>query len=81
MTLKNKLKVLRAQYDYTQDDIANYLNIASSTYHNKEVGKTDFTLSECKKISKLFNKSLDEIFFTENSNDLLPFKVDCPQDV
>ena len=61
-TLKNKLKVLRAQYDYTQDDLANYLNIASSTYHNKEVGKSDFTLSECKKISKLFNKSLDEIF-------------------
>ena len=68
MTLKNKLKSLRAEHDFNQQDIADYLGIKRTTYHNKETGKNDFTVSEAKQLAQLFNLSIDDIFFTDRVN-------------
>ena len=61
--MENNLKALREKFDFTQQDIADYLGISKIAYHYKETCQREFKLSECKKISELFNLGIDEIFF------------------
>lgn len=61
-----QLKILRAKNNLSQENVANVLNITKSTYNRKENGIADFTLSEIKTLSELFNTSPTDIFFTEN---------------
>ena len=68
MTLRNKLKSLRAEHDFNQQDIADYLGIQKTTYNNKENGKNDFTVTEAKQLAELFNSSIDDIFFADRVN-------------
>lgn len=68
MTLKNKLKSLRAEYDLDQQDMADILSISRTTYCNKETGKSKFNIYEAKQIAELFNSSIDDIFFTDKVN-------------
>ena len=59
-----KLKKLREQNEYTQDDMAIMLGYNSkSTYSMKEKGTRKMTIEEAYKIAKLFNKTIEEIFF------------------
>lgn len=60
--IKNKLKSLRAEYDLNQDDMAEFLGIRRTTYHNKETGKNQFTVKEAIEIAKFFNTTMDDIF-------------------
>lgn len=57
------LKSYRVKFGDTQDDLANYLGITLNSYHNKENGKTQFTLNEARKISLKYNKKIEDIFF------------------
>ncbi|SCJ53375.1 Helix-turn-helix domain [uncultured Clostridium sp.] len=59
----NNLVVLRCIKGLKQKDISDYLGIALQTYCNKENGNREFSLSEAKKLSDLFNCTIDEIFF------------------
>lgn len=59
----NNLVVLRYIKGLKQKDISDYLGIALPTYCNKENGNRQFSLSEAKKLSDLFNCSIEEIFF------------------
>ncbi len=61
-----KLKSLRVNYNITQDDMAQLLNISVQTYNKKENGKSEFTQSEINKILSLFDVKYEEIFFNEN---------------
>ncbi|MFT9495817.1 helix-turn-helix transcriptional regulator [Anaerosolibacter sp.] len=58
-----KIKALRMENEFTQDDISKLLGISPNTYHRKETGISEFTLSEAKKISTLFKKPIEDIFF------------------
>ena len=58
--LANRIKELRKQYDFTQDDLSAYSNIARSTLGNIETASNDITLSKLNKIAKAFNMSLSE---------------------
>ena len=69
MVAKN-LRILRELKDMRQSDVAKAIGISSGSYQNKETGKTEFTLSEAKKISDLFALSLEEIFFNPIDNKL-----------
>jgi len=60
-----RLKALREEFGYSQTDMARFLKIGITTYNRKENGITEFTESECYKISKLFNRSPLDIFFNE----------------
>tara|TARA_R110001592_G_C13155270_1_gene748469 strand:+ start:897 stop:1097 length:201 start_codon:yes stop_codon:yes gene_type:complete len=60
--MKNKLKVLRAEKDMTQADLADSLAVSRQTINAIEKGKFDPSLPLAFKISKLFELSIEEIF-------------------
>jgi len=60
--MKNKLKVLRAERDLTQADLANKVNVSRQTINAIEKGKFDPSLSLAFKMSKLFKMSIEAIF-------------------
>lgn len=60
--MKNKLKVLRAERDMTQADLADSLEVSRQTVNAIEKGKFDPSLPLAFKISKLFGLQIEEIF-------------------
>ncbi len=60
----DKLKGLMKENHITQNELAEILGMTVSTLNFKLNGKSDFTIREGKKISELFDKPIDEIFFT-----------------
>jgi len=63
--MKNYLKVLRAQNDLTQADLAIKLEVSRQTINAIEKGKFDPSLPLAFKISKLFQLPIEEIFHEE----------------
>jgi len=59
-----QLFITRRESRMNQKDTAAILNLHPHTYHLKESGKADFTLSEAIKLAKHFNSSLDNLFGT-----------------
>ena len=57
-----KLKGARVEKGLTQEDMAERIGISTYSYLMKENGKRDFTLTEMKKICKILDKELSEIF-------------------
>lgn len=60
--MKNRLKVLRAERDWTQADLANALEVSRQTVNAIETDKYDPSLPLAFKISRLFKLSIEEIF-------------------
>lgn len=60
--MKNKLKVLRAERDMTQADLADSLMVSRQTINAIEKGKFDPSLPLAFKISKLFELPIEDIF-------------------
>jgi len=60
--MKNKLKVLRAERDLTQADLANKVNVSRQTINAIEKGKFDPSLSLAFKMSIFFQMSIEAIF-------------------
>ncbi len=60
--MKNSLKVLRAQNDLTQADLAVKLEVSRQTVNAIEKGKFDPSLPLAFKISRLFQLPIEEIF-------------------
>ena len=58
--LAERIKELRAEANYTQDDLAGLADIARSTLGNIEAAANDVTFSKLNKISKAFNLTLAE---------------------
>ena len=65
-TMKNKIKVYRAMYDLTQDDLAKKLGVSRQTIISIEKGKYDPSLKLAFKIAKFFNVKIEDIFIYEN---------------
>ncbi|ALS98896.1 helix-turn-helix transcriptional regulator [Lacimicrobium alkaliphilum] len=65
--MKNKLKVLRAERDWTQADLANALQVSRQTVNAIEKGKFDPSLPLAFKAARLFNLAIEEIFQDEPS--------------
>ena len=59
------LKTLRAKHNVTQVQMSEMLGISSNAYCQKENGRSDFTITECRKIATYFNESPTKIFFTD----------------
>ena len=60
--MKNCLKVLRAQRDWTQADLAKELDVSRQTINALEKGKFDPSLPLAFKAARLFDMSIEEIF-------------------
>ena len=63
--MKNKLKVLRAERSWTQNDLARALDVSRQTVNAIETGKYDPSLPLAFKISRLFELPIEDIFNDE----------------
>jgi putative transcriptional regulator len=63
--MENKLRVLRAGIDITQDDLAKKLKVTRQTIIAIENGKYDPSLELAFKISKFFNSTIEDIFISK----------------
>jgi putative transcriptional regulator len=64
--MKNRLKVLRAERDWSQADLAEKLDVSRQTVNALETGKYDPSLPLAFKIASLFDKRIEEIFQPDN---------------
>ena len=64
--MKNRLKVLRAERDWTQADLATALDVSRQTVNAIETGKFDPSLPLAFKVARLFDMTIEEIFTDES---------------
>ncbi|MFN8381630.1 MAG: helix-turn-helix transcriptional regulator [Anaerolineales bacterium] len=64
--MKNRLKVLRAEKNWSQADLAEKLNVSRQTINAIETEKYDPSLPLAFNIAKLFGKTIEEIFIPDN---------------
>lgn len=60
--MRNRIRVLRAEHEWSQAEVADRLGIARQTINALETGKYAPSLPLAFKISKLFEKPVEEIF-------------------
>ena len=60
--MKNRLKVLRAERDWTQARLASELQVSRQTVNAIETGKYDPSLPLAFKIARLFEQGIEDIF-------------------
>ena len=60
--MRNRLKVLRAEHDWTQAELAQHLDVSRQTVNAIETGKFDPSLPLAFKIADLFGSRIEEIF-------------------
>jgi putative transcriptional regulator len=63
--MKNNIKKLRNELKISQKDLAESLNVSRQTINAIETGKFDPSLTLTIKITRFFNKNLEEIFLME----------------
>jgi putative transcriptional regulator len=63
--MKNRLKVLRAERDWSQADLADRLEVSRQTVNALETGKYDPSLPLAFKIARLFGQPIETIFQDE----------------
>jgi len=67
-SMKNRLRVLRAERDWSQADLAAKLNVSRQTVNAIENGKYDPSLPLAFKLAKLFGTSIELIFSPEKED-------------
>lgn len=60
--MKNRLKVLRAENNWSQAELAVRLDVSRQAVNAIETGKHDPSLPLAFKLARLFNISIEEIF-------------------
>ena len=60
--MKNRLKVLRAERDWSQADLAQRLDVSRQSVNAIETGKYDPSLPLAFKIARLFDQPIEAIF-------------------
>ncbi len=65
--MKNRLKVLRAERDWTQADLAAALEVSRQTVNAIETGKYDPSLPLAFRIARVFGLSIEEIFVDDQA--------------
>jgi putative transcriptional regulator len=60
--MKNRLKVLRAERDWTQADLADQLQVTRQTINAIEKGKYDPSLPLAFKLAALFGMPIEALF-------------------
>jgi putative transcriptional regulator len=65
--VRNRLRILRAERDWTQADLAARLQVSRQTVHALETGKYDPSLPLAFRIARVFERPIEEIFQPEGS--------------
>src|SRR3546814_17679015 len=63
--MKNRLKVLRAERDWSQGDLAERLEVSRQSVNAIETGKYDPSLPLAFRIADLFELRIEDIFLTD----------------
>ena len=63
--MKNRLKVLRAERDWSQSDLAEKLEVSRQSVNAIETGKYDPSLPLAFRIAELFSLAIEEIFMRD----------------
>ena len=63
--MKNRLRVLRAERDWSQADLAERLGVSRQTINAIETEKYDPSLPLALKVGRLFDQSVETIFTLE----------------
>ena len=63
--MKNRLRVLRAEREWSQAALADRLDVSRQTVNAIETGKYDPSLPLAFTIAKLFKRSIEDIFEPE----------------
>ncbi len=63
--MKNKIKELRENFNFTQQDLAEKVDVSRQTIISLENGKYNPSILLAYKIAKTFNLSIEEIFIFE----------------
>ena len=63
--MRNRLKMLRAERDWTQAELAGRLDVSRQTVNAIETGKFDPSLPLAFKIARLFTLSIEQVFVPE----------------
>lgn len=67
LRMRNRLKVLRAERDWSQADLAQQLSVSRQTINAIETGKYDPSLPLALKTARLFKQPVEAIFFLDES--------------
>lgn len=63
--MKNRLKVLRAERDWSQQDLAERLEVSRQSVNAIETGKYDPSLPLAFRISDVFDLPIEQIFLRD----------------
>lgn len=63
--MKNRLKVLRAERDWSQAELATQLDVSRQAVNAIETGKHDPSLPLAFRIARLFDMKIEDIFDDE----------------
>lgn len=63
--VRNRLKVLRAERDWSQGELAGQLQVSRQTINAIETGKYDPSLPLAFRIARLFGRSIEAVFEPE----------------
>jgi putative transcriptional regulator len=73
--MKNRIKILRAENDWSQARLAQELGVSRQTINAIETGKYDPGLPLAFNIAALFSRRIEEIFFPEAPVGKVPVSV------
>ena len=60
--MENRLKILRAERDWSQQDLAERLEVSRQSVNAIETGKYDPSLPLAFRIAELFDRPIEDIF-------------------
>ncbi len=69
--MKNRLRVLRAEREWSQQALAERLSVSRQTVNAIETGRYDPSLPLAFEIARVFGQTIEQIFFPE-TNGALP---------
>jgi putative transcriptional regulator len=66
--MKNRLRVLRAEYNWSQMELGLRVGVSRQAINAIETGKYDPSLPLAMKIARLFGKSVEDVFALEETD-------------
>lgn len=67
--MKNRLRVLRAERNWSQADLAEQLEVSRQSVNALETGKFDPSLPLAFRIARLFNSPIESIFLDSKAEE------------
>lgn len=66
--MKNLIREIRTEFGFTQDELSEKLEVSRQTIISLEKGRYNPSLILAFKISKLFERSIEDIFISEETD-------------